>query len=195
MSGVKLAVKKNLYVFILLILVLTSRSTQWGSLLRWGKAVVGLRQSIRAKKHFRYASFFGCLRVIVVDLGALEDKFVANSVPKTAEKTQLLWKWMPVQTVLLLPFFLDDPVCSSSWWPSYYPIFLEMHVKQDSCGYFHISSFNGRVALSSPEICHNMENMGENEAFCVKWGPNEDSSRLVLMRNKSSIEDLFATTG
>ena len=110
MCGIKLAVKKNIYVFILLILVLTSRSTQWGSLLRWGKAVVGLRQSIRAKKHFRYASFFGCLRVIVVDLGALEDKFVANSVPKTAEKTQLLWQWMPVQTALLLPFFLDDPV-------------------------------------------------------------------------------------
>ena len=112
MCGVKLAVKKNMYVLILLILVLTSQSTQWRSLLRWGDAVVCLRQSTRAKKHFRYASFFGCLRVIVVDLGAPEDKFVANSGPKTAEKTQLLWKWMPVQTVLLLPFFLDDPVYS-----------------------------------------------------------------------------------
>ena len=110
MCGVKLAVKKNMYVLILLILVLTSQSTQWRSLLRWGDAVVCLRQSTRAKKHFRYASFFGCLRVIVVDLGAVEDKFVANSGPKTAEKTQLLWKRMPVQTVLLLPFFLDDPV-------------------------------------------------------------------------------------
>ena len=37
-----------------------------------------------------------------------------------------------------------------------------------------------------------MGNMGENEAFC---GPNEDHfSSLVLMRTKSSIEDLFATT-
>ena len=35
----------------------------------------------------------------------------------------------------------------------------------------------------------------ENEAFCVKWGPNEDHfSSLVLIRTKSSIEDLFATT-
>ena len=36
---------------------------------------------------------------------------------------------------------------------------------------------------------------GEIEDFCVKWGPNEDHfSSLVLMRTKSSIEDLFATT-
>ena len=35
----------------------------------------------------------------------------------------------------------------------------------------------------------------KNEAFCVKWGPNEvHFSNLVLMRTKSSIEDLFATT-
>ena len=80
-------VKKNMFVLILLILVLTSQSTQWGSLLRRGDAVVGLRQSTRARKHFRYVSFFGCLRVIVVDLGAPEDKFVANSGPRTAVKT------------------------------------------------------------------------------------------------------------
>ena len=36
---------------------------------------------------------------------------------------------------------------------------------------------------------------GENEIFCVKWGPNEDYfSSLVLMRTKSSIKDHFATT-
>ena len=56
-------------------------------MLRGGDAVVSLRQSTRVKKHFRYANFLGCLRVIVVDLGAPEDKFVANSGPKTAEKT------------------------------------------------------------------------------------------------------------
>ena len=61
-----------------------------GSLLRGGDAVVSLRQSTRARKHIRDASFFGCLRVIVVDLDALEDKFVANSGPKTAEKTYFL---------------------------------------------------------------------------------------------------------
>ena len=36
---------------------------------------------------------------------------------------------------------------------------------------------------------------GEDEAFCVKWGLNEDHfSSLVLMRTKSSIEDLYART-
>ena len=36
---------------------------------------------------------------------------------------------------------------------------------------------------------------GEDEAFCVKWGLNEDHfSSLVLMRTKSSIEDLFGRT-
>ena len=36
--------------------------------------------------------------------------------------------------------------------------------------------------------------MGENEAYCVKRGPNEDHfNRTVLMRTKYSIENLFAT--
>ena len=36
----------------------------------------------------------------------------------------------------------------------------------------------------------------ESEAFCVKRGPNEDHfSNLLLMRTKSSIKDLFTTTG
>ena len=50
---------------------------------------------------------FGGLGVIVVDLGAVNDKFAAN---KPVEETKLLWKLMPVQPVLLLTFFLDDPV-------------------------------------------------------------------------------------
>ena len=33
---------------------------------------------------------------------------------------------------------------------------------------------------------------GENEALCVKLGPNEDHfSSLVLMRTKSPIEDFY----
>ena len=46
-----------------------------------------------------------------MDLEALEDEFAANSWPKTAEKTELLQKLRLVKTVLLLSFFLDDPVC------------------------------------------------------------------------------------
>ena len=77
-------------MFILLILPLTSQNTQWGSLLRGGDAVVGLKQPTSARKHIEGASVYGCLGVIVVDLDVLEDKFAANSGPKTAEKTKLL---------------------------------------------------------------------------------------------------------
>ena len=45
-----------------------------------------------------------------MDLEALEDEFAANSWPKTAEKTELLQKIRLVKTVLLLSFFLEDPV-------------------------------------------------------------------------------------
>ena len=50
-----------------------------------------------------------------MDLDAPEDKFVANSHPKTAQKTQFSWKHMPMKVILLLTFFLNDPVFSSSW--------------------------------------------------------------------------------
>ena len=46
----------------------------------------------------------------MVGLEAPEDKFVDNSEPKTAENTKLLCKLMPVQIILLLTLFLDDPV-------------------------------------------------------------------------------------
>ena len=36
-------------------------------------------------------AFFGCLGVIVLDLDAEGDKFVANSGPETAEKTEFVW--------------------------------------------------------------------------------------------------------
>ena len=40
----------------------------------------------------------------------MEDKFVAISDPKTPQRIHFLWKFMPVQTNLLLTLFLDDPV-------------------------------------------------------------------------------------
>ena len=48
-----------------------------------------------------------------MDLGAQEDEFAANSWSKTAEKTELLLKLVPLKTGLLLSFFLDDPVVKS----------------------------------------------------------------------------------
>ena len=44
------------------------------------------------------------------DLVEVEDKFVAISYPKTPQRIHFLWKFMPVQTNLLLTLFLDDPV-------------------------------------------------------------------------------------
>ena len=61
-----------------------------GSLLRGDDAVVGLKKPTRSRKHIEGASFFGPLMVIVVALDAVEDKFVTNSGPKTAEKNKLL---------------------------------------------------------------------------------------------------------
>ena len=40
----------------------------------------------------------------------VEDKFVAISYTKTPQRIHFLWKFMPVQTNLLLTLFLDDPV-------------------------------------------------------------------------------------
>ena len=54
--------------------------------------MVCLKQPTRAWKHIGSASFLGCLRVIVIDLDAVGEKFVADLWPKTAEKTQLLPK-------------------------------------------------------------------------------------------------------
>ena len=47
------------------------------------------------------------------DLVEVEDKFVAISYPKTPQRIHFLWKFMPVQTNLLLTLFLDDPVCTT----------------------------------------------------------------------------------
>ena len=51
-----------------------------------------------------------------MDLEALEDEFAANSWSKTAEKTELLLKLVPLKTGLLLSFFLDDPVEGQTTW-------------------------------------------------------------------------------
>ena len=95
---------------MVLILLQTSQNTQWGTLFRGCDAVVGHKQCSRAWKHIGGVRFKGCHRVIVMDLEALEDRFATNSWPKTAEKTKLLQKLRLVKTVLLLSFFLDDPV-------------------------------------------------------------------------------------
>ena len=49
--------------------------------------VVILRETTRAKKRNGGASLYECLRVIVVDMDALEDKFVTNSKPEIPVKT------------------------------------------------------------------------------------------------------------
>ena len=46
----------------------------------------------------------------MTDLVAQERKFVANSRLKKAEKINFLSNLVPIKTVLLLPFFLKDPV-------------------------------------------------------------------------------------
>ena len=46
----------------------------------------------------------------MTDLVAQERKFVANSRLKNAEKINFSWNLVPIKTVLLLPFFLKDPV-------------------------------------------------------------------------------------
>ena len=72
----------------------------------------------------------------------------------------------------------------------------EMHVQQNSGGYFHISSFNSRVTHFQILRYSIYGENGENEDFCVwKWRLNEDHfSSLVLIRTKSSIEDFYGST-
>ena len=48
--------------------------------------------------------------MILADLEAQERKFVANSRLKKAEKINFSWNLVPKKNVLLLPFFLKDPV-------------------------------------------------------------------------------------
>ena len=69
-----------------------------------------------------------------MDLEALEDEFAANSWPKTAEKTKLLQKLRLVKTVLLLSFFLDDPVLITCEWSK---LLLPSCPPQDSFWQFH----------------------------------------------------------
>ena len=52
------------------------------------------------------------------DLVEVEDKFVVIADPKTPQRIHFLWKFMPVQTNLLLTLFLDDPVELQIYSPS-----------------------------------------------------------------------------
>ena len=108
--SVKISSTNTFIFFYTANLALTYQNTHFGSVLWVSESVVGLKQPPRAWKHIGGASLFGGLVVIVVDLGAQKDKFAANSGPKPVEEIKLLWNLMPVQTVLLLTFFLDDPV-------------------------------------------------------------------------------------
>ena len=59
----------------------------------------------------------------MIDLVAQERKFVANSQLKNAEKINFSLNLVPIKTVLLLPFFLKDPVyptCLKQWPPKAY---------------------------------------------------------------------------
>ena len=51
--------------------------------------------------------------MILAVLETKERKFVANSRLKKAEKIYFLCKIVLIKTVLLLPFFLKDPVCGA----------------------------------------------------------------------------------
>ena len=62
------------------------------------RSVDSLKLPIRAWKHIRDASFWGCLRVFVVNLDAVGHKFAASFWPKTVEKTWFLWKLKFSQT-------------------------------------------------------------------------------------------------
>ena len=76
--------------------------------------MVNLNHPTRAWNHTGGATFSGCHRVIVTDLVAQERKFVANSRLKKAEKINFSWNLVAIKTVLLLPFFLKDPVVGYS---------------------------------------------------------------------------------
>ena len=56
--------------------------------MQWLASGTQATQSLKA--HWK-CQLLWWVRAIVVDLGALEDEFVSNSEPKTAEKTKLLW--------------------------------------------------------------------------------------------------------
>ena len=72
--------------------------------------VVNLKQPNRAWKHTRGASFSECHWVILADLEAQEVYFVLNFQFRTAKKSPFVWNLVPMKTVWLLSFFLDDPV-------------------------------------------------------------------------------------
>ena len=101
----------NTFIFFSRAIVpLTDQNTPLWSLLKVSGSVVGFKQPTRAWNHTGGATFSGCHTVIVTDLVAQERKFVANSRLKKAEKINFSWNLMPTKTVLLLPFFLKDPV-------------------------------------------------------------------------------------
>ena len=64
-----------------------SLKLRWGSLIKVLESVFGPNSLQKTEITLKTLAFFGCLGVIVLDLDAEGDKFVANSGPETAEKT------------------------------------------------------------------------------------------------------------
>ena len=89
---IELAVWTKIQMFILLIIPLMKLKHMVGVFVQSLRSVDSLKLPIRAWKHIRDASFWGCLRVFVVNLDAVGHKFAASFWPKTAEKTWFLWK-------------------------------------------------------------------------------------------------------
>ena len=94
----ELAVWTKLQMFILLIIPLMKLKHMVGVFVQSLRSVDSLKLPIRAWKHIRDASFWGCLRVFVVNLDAVGHKFAASFWPKTVEKTWFLWKLRFSQT-------------------------------------------------------------------------------------------------
>ena len=89
LSGENLAVWTYSSLFTTIMLSFTNWNTQFESLPRVSESVIGLKQSTRAWKHIWGTNSFGCLGLIVMDLDAEGDKFVANSGLKQLRKLNL----------------------------------------------------------------------------------------------------------
>ena len=76
------------------------------------RSMVCLSQPTTVWKHIRGASFQGYHGVILVDLDAVGHKFAANFWPETVEKTDFFVKIEIFTNILLLTFFLKEPVHS-----------------------------------------------------------------------------------
>ena len=111
----ELGIWANMNWLALLYLFFTCLNAQWGTLPTVSDAKVSLKWRSRASNNFEDIYYYRCRRVIVMVPEALWDKFAAIFHPEIL----FLWKSTPVQTDLLLTFFLDDPVCMQGFCPNW----------------------------------------------------------------------------